>query len=86
MRTTGKAIGLYKGGIHGLIEYAVREDGTLFARYQDRGPFGYRWGSWKEKGKIDVAALPASIQSGFSVLHRAYNAKVERLRLPAASV
>lgn len=84
-RTTGKAIAIYKGGIHGLIEYAVREDGQMFARYQDRGPYGYRWGSWREKEKIDVAALPASIESGFSLLHRAHDAKVDRLRLPAAA-
>jgi hypothetical protein len=83
-RTTGKAIKLYRGGISGLTEYAVREDGALFARFQDRGPRGYRWGAWKPRGKVDPKNLPAFIESGFSCLYPAdptYN-PCDKFRLP----
>lgn len=68
-RTTGKAIKLYRGGVHGLVEYAVREDGALFSRFQDRGPYGYRWGAWRASGRMDPNSLPPCIESGFSTLY-----------------
>jgi len=63
-----KAIKKYTGGIHGLVQAAVREDGVLFKRYQDKTPYGYRWGAWKREGVLDVANLPSELSSGFSTL------------------
>lgn len=63
-----KAIKAYAGGIHGLVHAAVREDGALFKRYQDKTPWGYRWGKWQHAGSVDVKDLPATISSGFSTL------------------
>jgi len=64
-----KAIKAYAGGIHGLVHAAVRSDGALFKRYQDKTPYGYRWGAWKLSGSVDVNNLPATISSGFSTLY-----------------
>lgn len=75
-----KAIKTYAGGIHGLVEAAVRPDGALFKRYQDKTPWGYRWGAWKLSGSVDVNNLPATLPSGFSTLFpKAFN-----VRLPNA--
>lgn len=78
-----KAIKTYTGGIHGLIQAAVREDGALFQRYQNKTPWGYRWTAWMLQGQLDPANLPECIESGFSTLrppsiYQAFNA-----RLPA---
>ena len=48
-----KAIALYTGGIQSLTEVAIREDGRVFQRYQNRDPrYGYRWGAWKATGEV----------------------------------
>ena len=78
-----KAIKTYTGGIHSLIQAAVREDGALFQRCQNRTPYGYRWSAWHCVGQVDAANPPATIEAGFSTLrapgvYRAFNA-----RLPA---
>ena len=63
-----KAIKTYAGGIHGLIEAAVRADGALFQRFQDKSPWGYRWGAWKRYGSVDPANLPTELSAGFATL------------------
>ena len=64
-----KAIKKYTGGIHFLIQAAIAEDGRLFTRTQDKTRWGYSWGKWKEKGKLDVNNLPGTIPAGFSTLY-----------------
>lgn len=63
-----KAIKVYAGGIHGLVHAAVREDGQVFRRYQEKSRYGYRWGAWRAAEKVDPADLPATLSSGFSTL------------------
>lgn len=65
-----KAIAKWKGGIHSLVEAALRGDGVLFNRYQNKTPYGYRWSAWKEAGKIDINAIPETIPSGFATLRK----------------
>ena len=64
-----KAIKKYTGGIHGLIQAAVREDGALFMRFQNKTRWGYRWTAWKFVRQLDTANLPESIEAGFSTLY-----------------
>ena len=63
-----KAVKKYKGGVHSLIEAAVRGDGALFCRYQNKTMYGYRWSAWVKKGRLDVLNLPGTITAGFSEL------------------
>ena len=52
-----KAKAFYEGGISGLKHAALREDGTMFMRFQIRTPRGYRWGPWKFYGHfIEIPA------------------------------
>lgn len=65
-----KAIKVYKGGIHSLIEAAVRADGAEFRRYQNKTLFGYRWTAWRATGmQHDVTNLPTSLSAGFSTMY-----------------
>lgn len=61
-----KAVKLFCGGIHGLQEIAVRSDGAVFKRYQDKGPYGYRWGAWKSQGRVEVASLGHEYQGCYA--------------------
>lgn len=63
-----KAIATYAGGIHGLVHAAIRADGALFKRYQERTRYGYKWPAWKFIETIDPKNIPATISSGFSDL------------------
>ena len=63
-----KAVALYTGGIHSLVEVAVREDGRVFQRYQSKGRYGYTWSRWAGRETVDVATLPATRPSGFATL------------------
>jgi len=65
-----KAVKIYKGGIHSLVEAAIRTDGVEFRRYQNKTPYGYRWTAWRASGpRHDVSSLPACLSSGFSTLY-----------------
>lgn len=67
-----KAIQAWEGGLSGKIELAVRGDGVLFRRVQNKDPrYGYVWTKWVEIGKLDVDNLPFSIEQGFSTCFRA---------------
>lgn len=37
----------HTGDFTGRIEYAQRDDGQWFQRFQEKGMRGYRWGAWK---------------------------------------
>lgn len=63
-----KAIKTYTGGINGLVQAAVRTDGALFKRYQEKSPWGYKWTAWKLSGQVDPSNPPSEISSGFSTL------------------
>lgn len=68
-----RAIGLYAGGVHALTEVAVRADGTVFQRWQEKDVrYGYRWTRWSATGEVlgenARASLPASRSAGFSML------------------
>lgn len=78
-----KAIKTYAGGINGLVQAAVRADGAMFKRYQDKSPWGYKWGSWKLAGQVDPNNLPAEISSGFSTLRPTNVYSSFNPRLPA---
>jgi len=67
-----KAVALYEGGITERREVAVREDGAVYSRGQERHPrFGYRWSAWAPTGRtLDVAALPEVVSAGFADLRR----------------
>lgn len=70
MANNGNAIALYTGGINELREVAVRADGASFCRWQERGPYGYRWGAWRPSfSTVDVTALPPSVDNGFATLY-----------------
>lgn len=68
-----KAIAVYEGGIHNRIEKAVREDGQMFERHQEKTRFGYRWSAWRRFGEPlgDNARknLETSMSAGFSTLY-----------------
>jgi len=65
-----KPIATWAGGIHSLTQFAARADGALFQRHQNRTPYGYRWGAWRQVGNVDTTALPTSISAGFSNCYR----------------
>lgn len=60
-----KAIAKYSGGITGLVEIAIRADGQVFRRYQNKGAYGYCWTAWKAGETVDVENLPGSFTAGF---------------------
>lgn len=78
-----KAIKTYTGGIHSLIQAAVREDGALFQRSQDRTPWGYRWSAWRFVRQLNVESLPTEISAGFSTLRPPSVYTAFKARLPA---
>jgi putative SOS response-associated peptidase YedK len=53
-----KAVATYQGGIHGQVQVAVREDGAVFRRYQNRTIYGYRWGAWTKGETVDATNPP----------------------------
>ena len=70
-----KAIALYEGGIHYRIEKAVREDGVVFERAQEKDPrYGYKWTRWQATGTRlgdnEKHNPEPSIPAGFSILSR----------------
>jgi len=64
-----KVLAKYAGGIHGLIQAAIRSDGVLFMRFQDKTRYGYKYGPWKEKGNVG-SVIPQTLQAGFSTLFK----------------
>lgn len=70
-----KAIAIFTGGITELRQRAVREDGAVFARSQERDPrYGYRWTAWRATGEAlgaNAAANIGEMGAGFATLHRA---------------
>ena len=87
-RKTSPAIALYRGGIHGRVDKAVRPDGAVFVRYMDKGRYGWSWGKWMDKGqRVDPENLPGTMEAGFSTLYpgrQPYDPSPARLRLPLA--
>jgi hypothetical protein len=54
-----KAVAIYTGGITERREVAVRDDGMVFRRCQDKGRYGYFWTKWTTSTqRIDVGQLP----------------------------
>ena len=64
-----KIVRAYQGGIQGLIQHVIRDDGAGFRRYQNKTPRGYRWGAWKFTGNHCLNNLPGGIAAGFSTLY-----------------
>lgn len=68
-----KAIALYTGGIHSLKNVAIREDGTVFERFMERGRFGYTWSAWRKTGEVlghnERHNPPQTRNAGFSTLY-----------------
>lgn len=70
-----KAVAIFTGGITELRQYAIREDGAVFKRFQEKHPrFGYRWTTWTATGEVvgdNARNGMTEMQSGFCTLHRA---------------
>jgi len=70
-----KAVAIFTGGIHSLTQYAVRDDGAVFKRFQEKHfRYGYRWTSWTATGETmghNAQQATTELQSGFSTLRRA---------------
>lgn len=64
-----KAIKTYDGGINFRVQAAVRTDGALFIRTQNKGRYGYAWGAWRFRTQLDTENLPGTIQAGFANLY-----------------
>ena len=48
-----KAIAIFTGGVTELRQAAIRTDGAVFTRIQDRDPrFGFRWSAWNATGEV----------------------------------
>lgn len=77
-------IAKFAGGIHSLVQAAIRTDGAIFMRYQHKGLRGYQWGAWRQYGSIDPANIPASIDHGFSTLRPVDTYRDFSARLPKA--
>lgn len=78
-----KAIKTYAGGINFKAQAAIRADGVIFMRVQERTRFGLNWTPWKERGVCDPANPPATIPCGFSDLRPAnYYDAMDNVRLP----
>lgn len=83
MRTTNKAIAMWKGGINYLVETAADDRGQMYERTQSKGPYGYRWGAWRLRNQhVDAANVPTMIEAGFSTLFIDRTGRAARLRLP----
>jgi hypothetical protein len=69
-----KAIALFNGGIHEGRQYAVREDGAVFKRFQAKHPsYGWRWTKWTATGETLGENARKNLdtkQSGFCTLLR----------------
>jgi hypothetical protein len=50
--TMTKAIAIYTGGIQSQMQVAVRDDGTMFWRGQNKTRFGYSWSPWTATGEV----------------------------------
>lgn len=70
MSANNNPLAIYAGGIHSRVEAAIRKDGQVFRRYQERGRWGYAWTPWRRKETVDVNNIPHSLESGFSTLRR----------------
>jgi len=47
-----KAIAVFAGGITELRQIAIRDDGTVFSRWQEWHPsYGYHWQPWRITGE-----------------------------------
>ncbi len=69
-----KAIAIFTGGVTELRQAAIREDGAVFTRGQNRTRFGYQWSAWRATGEIlghNARAATAEIACGFATLRRA---------------
>ena len=70
-----RAIALFTGGIHEGRQYAIREDGAVFKRFQERHPaYGWRWTRWIATGETlgeNARQNLDTVQSGFCTLYRA---------------
>lgn len=91
MARATNCIGYYEGGIHGRKELAIRDDGALFERFQDKTIYGYRWSAWRATGEVlghNERANPEQFRSaGFSTmsLRRPGEAYYINKRLPKAA-
>ena len=65
-----KAIAKYAGGFTFKAQAAVRADGAIFRRVQEKTAWGYRWTAWRKSGSCDPASPPETIPCGFSDLRR----------------
>jgi hypothetical protein len=77
-----KAIATYEGRIHGFVHGAIRGDGALFKRYQNKTRSGYKWSAWKFVEMLDPKDIPAEIPSEFSTLVPANYYTSFKARLP----
>jgi len=70
-----RAIALFTGGIHEGRQYAVRVDGAVFKRFQEKHHrYGWRWTKWTGTGETlgeNARYNLDTMQSGFCTLHRA---------------
>lgn len=64
-----KIVKKYAGGINFLAQAAIRADGALFMRVQERGPYGYKWSPWRLKRTIDPLNPPNTVAAGFANLY-----------------
>lgn len=69
-----KAVAVFEGGITERRQAAVREDGAVFTRWQERDPrYGYKWGKWRRTGQTlghNELAMTDVLQNGFAELRR----------------
>jgi hypothetical protein len=66
-----KAIAVFIGGFTELRQIAIRDDGTVFSRWQEWHPsYGYHWQPWRTTGEtLSPDALPNIDE--YHGLHRA---------------
>lgn len=62
-------IAKFVGGIHARVQVAVRHDGVVFQRFQNKTFRGYQWSKWQTRGTVDPFNVPSSMSSGFSTLY-----------------
>lgn len=56
-----KPIAIYTGGIFGLKQIAVANDGKVYKRFQEKTFRGCVWTAWKYHTTVDVNALPVEM-------------------------
>lgn len=69
-----KAIAIFTGGITELRQAAIRDDGAVFIRMQERTRFGLSWSAWRATGEVlgeNSRQGMAEIQCGFATLRKA---------------